>query len=88
LTWYWHETAYHQGHHCDFSDNGIGYNRIGVALAALGLDAKPVTSGGKNQGYSVEHFDPEEEYEDGEQVPADDQMYPVGRDTYTVSREK
>ncbi|KAI4940837.1 hypothetical protein J4E91_011156 [Alternaria rosae] len=72
--WNWHEAEYHQGHHCDFTDDGNGYNRIGVALTALELDARPATDGRKNKGYSVEHQDSEEEYENGDQVPVNDQV--------------
>ncbi|KAH6875070.1 hypothetical protein BKA58DRAFT_466928 [Alternaria rosae] len=83
--WNWHEAEYHQGHHCDFTDDGNGYNRIGVALTALELDAKPATDGRKNKGYSVEHQDSEEEYENGDQVPVNDQVRAVRQDTYTAT---
>jgi hypothetical protein len=57
---------------------------MGVALAALGLNARCESNGGKNKGYQIQHLDPEEEYENGEKVLADGQTYSVGRDTYKV----
>jgi hypothetical protein len=65
--------------------SGNGYNRIGAALAALSLNGKPTTRGGKNYGYSLEHFDHEEDYDDGEPVPVDDQMNALGPNTFTAT---
>jgi hypothetical protein len=85
--WYWHEADYSQDHNCDFTDTGTGtgYNRIVAALTALGLNTQPTTRGGSNYGYSLEHFDEQDEYEDGEPVPVDDQEYALGPNTYTAT---
>ncbi|KAF1935434.1 hypothetical protein EJ02DRAFT_485044 [Clathrospora elynae] len=56
-------------------------NRIGIALAALGLHMKPVCNGGQNICYSVEDLD-EQVLDDDEQVW--EQSYTVDNKKYTV----
>ncbi|KAH6858617.1 hypothetical protein B0T12DRAFT_163164 [Alternaria alternata] len=55
---------------------------IEVALTALGLSTTPMKDGGKNIGISIEHNDDQLKYEDGEEVPIDEQNYEVDGKTY------
>ena len=79
LNWGWHEATYDASFSCDFRDDlGINAkNRIGTALAALGLSPLPVGSGGDNECHSIEHFDETLLDADGEQLPIQDQHYRI-----------
>jgi hypothetical protein len=59
---------------------------IEVALTALGLSTTPMKDCGKNIGISIEHNDDQLKYEDGEEVPIDEQNYEVDGKTYPVSK--
>jgi hypothetical protein len=59
---------------------------IEVALTALGLSTTPMKDGGKNIGISIEHNDDQLKYDDGEDVPIDEQNYEVDGKTYPVSK--
>jgi hypothetical protein len=93
-TSYWHEAAYDQSQHADFSNTGPGFNRIGTALDALGLNAYPTTQGGLNTGFSIEHFDENDRPDgnddkdtDSSPVLIEEQDYVVGSHTYTVRNQ-
>jgi hypothetical protein len=65
-------------------DDPIHKNKIDVALAALGLDSKPVKADGKNKCSSVEHMHETAEDEHG-QAPIEEQQYWVDGKEYTGS---
>jgi hypothetical protein len=59
-------------------------NKISVALAALGLDSKPVKDGGKNMCWSVEDTGETKEDEHAKVPPAEQDYWVDGKES-TVS---
>jgi hypothetical protein len=57
---------------------------IPAAMKSLGLSGKPVSEGGDNACYRVEHWDPKQ-VDNGRQVPAINQWYKVDGQDYQVS---
>jgi hypothetical protein len=76
--WGWHESFYNP----DVGANFIDYNRISPALRNLGLSDHPLSRGGDNECWSIEHGDEERVDEDGDEVPLEDQIYQINNDKY------
>jgi hypothetical protein len=80
--WYWRETN-PSTFSCSFSEHW----HLAHAMRSLGLDGKPASEGGDNQCYRIEHWNPENRDDKGNQIPAINQWYSVpGHDKqYRVS---
>jgi hypothetical protein len=77
--WYWHEL------NPTFKGCQLDYNwKVPATMRALGLNGKANSAGGDNLCYRIEHWDPNKE-ENGKQVPAINQWYQFGGNSYRVS---
>ncbi|KAI5376525.1 hypothetical protein J4E82_004746 [Alternaria postmessia] len=70
--WYWRETS-PSTFSCSFSEHW----HLAHAMRSLGLDGKPASEGGDNQCYRIEHWNPENRDDKGNQIPAINQWYSV-----------
>ncbi|CAN9102611.1 unnamed protein product [Alternaria sp. RS040] len=70
--WYWRETN-PSTFSCSFSEHW----HLAHAMRSLGLDGKPASEGGDNQCYRIEHWNPENRDDKGNQIPAINQWYSV-----------
>jgi hypothetical protein len=58
--------------------------KLSYAMQVLGLDGRPKASGGDNECFRIEHWDPQK-YENKNKVPAINQWYKVADTYYRVS---
>ncbi|KAL1797202.1 hypothetical protein ACET3X_003808 [Alternaria dauci] len=82
-TWGWFEGELDQDVSANFDDNSLeSKNKIGAALTDLGLSTTPMKDGGKNIAFAVEHHDDQLKYDDGQDVPIEEQNYEIDGKLY------
>lgn len=80
--WGWHDVAPRE-ELCTFDNDG--YWNLESTFRGLGLNPHPISAGGHNKCYWVEHYDANMKDEHDQVLPTEEQTYKVGEKMYHVS---